>query len=348
MLIYTQRPSATRSGLKNARGNVSILLLGLLGILVVGTAYHLMRTHDTNLTSNKSFKENVEVDMMMTEIKMYLRSKASCVATFGGKKIGDTADRVSYFGVDAGNNYVADTNQFHATGSNIPLYLTDLRLDTIRLLNTSFLSPASDPNDWNKKFRFTKPPPPPPPPPAPVSIYTPTSNMSSFLAVFKFVKGPKLMLLQGRPEIVRIVPIEVALNGAGEIETCYYDSNSSESVWVADACNRIFGGTIMNSQCAHMNIKGSLSTDGYFCFNDMDPNNNIPGNIHKKHCVNSWYFEQMQCRIVIPPAGGNSNAVLCSQVDNEFMVGFSSFSCGKNCVKAQAMCCKSRLKNTGV
>jgi hypothetical protein len=336
--------------LQSARGNISILILGFLGILIVGTAYHLMSTHDTNLTSNKSLKENIDVDMMMSEIKLYLRSKASCTATFGTLKIGDTANRVSYFGDDRAvtKTYISDTNQFHATGTTIPLSMSTIQLDSIRLLDTSFLSPTANPNDWNEKFRFTKPPI------APMSIYTPTAstNMSTYLAVFRFTKSAAF-ILRGRPEIVRVVPIEVALNAASEIESCYYDSNSSESTWIADACNRIFGGTIVNSQCAHTNIKSSLSTDGYFCFNNLNVTNpNLPGDIHSKHCVTSWYFEQYDCRIIMSPVSGKDPKapVMCSEppdgAPDLFMVGFSTYSCGKKCVKTQAMCCKSKLKNT--
>lgn len=297
-------------------GGTSMIYLAVLGVFILGAIYQLMTTHDTNLTSDRAFTQNIEVDTTMEEIKMYLRSKQSCKASFAGKMIGDTVTDINFFGL-TGSSYMADTNHPISTGNLIPVFLSQLTLSNIKI---------DAPNAaWSAAFRSTP--------------YAPSSKMFTAFIVFTFTKGT-IISLRGRSEITRILPLEVALRPDNKIETCFFDSDSAMSRWVFDACSQLFEGTIMQAHCAHINVKRSLSTEGHYCLNAIDGNEFNPGDIHNKDCINSWYFQTRTDECHWLPTSGR---LICDE--DEVMVGFTSHSCGKNCVKANGLCCKARLNH---
>lgn len=297
------------------RGGTSLIYLGILGTFILGAIYQLMQTHDVNLTSDRAFTQNIEVDMFMEEAKIYLRTKAACKSSFGGKSLGDSADHIQFYGLQ-GTTYTADTAKRLNVGEPVPVFMSQLTVDSIKIV-----PPTAG---WLSTFRATP--------------YMPSSRMFTYFAQFTFTKG-SIISLRGRSEIVRFLPIEVALRPDGTIETCYFDSDSSVSRWVFDSCLQLFGGTIMQGQCADVNIKSSLSTDGHYCFNKLDGNDYTPGVMHEKDCANSWYFQTRStsdCHL-LPP----DKVLKCD--NDEVMIGFTSYNCGKNCVKASGLCCKIRL-----
>jgi prepilin-type N-terminal cleavage/methylation domain-containing protein len=134
----------------------------------------------------------------------------------------------------------------------------------------------------------------------------------------------------------RSIPLIVKKNNTNNslIYSCYTEENS----WYQEMCSSLMNGHYQEQNsslariCTDLNIKGSISTDGNFCFNK-------PGDIHQKDCASSWY------------AGWASNygGAACSTVagtcgKDQVVVGVAVLSCGKDCVHNVNMCCPIRLQ----
>jgi hypothetical protein len=256
-------------------GNVTLILLGFLGLFIVAGLIQLNRTHDTNLSASKSLRQNIEIDLVMDEAREYLRSKGSCSNSFKNKLINGETTGIALFGCDENTGIcTADTRHIIVAGALIPVAQSIVKLESMKLK-----SPSSA---WLALYR-------------PSGIYDPNANMRTLFIEFKFVKQIQkdaLSNVLGLADISRSIPIEVKVNPLGGlIESCYFDSNSDTNLWVRNTCVDIFGGTIFNSLCVDINLKGSVATDGHFCLNEVTADVNMPGNIKKKDCVKSWYFE---------------------------------------------------------
>jgi hypothetical protein len=310
--------------LGNHRGGVTLMLLAFLGCFIVAGIYQLNRTNDVNLSATKSISQNNEIDMIENEAKMFLRNKYSCKDSFYGRSFDATpngATTIKMFGLVNGT-YVADANHVLTTG-------TLLRVDD-SIVEFSEIVLKDPTAAWMNINR-------------PAGTYPPTAGMATLWVELRFTKkNQKLSLsnIMGLSHLVRTIPIEVTWQDPAAsppvIESCYYDSSGDDNLWVRDTCTGLFGGTILKSLCTDINVKNSISTDGHFCFNELDGNPNTPGNIHRKDCINSWYFERLEC-VGKGPAG----TVNCAA--DEIMVGFAASSCGKGCVQATATCCKQKL-----
>lgn len=146
------------------------------------------------------------------------------------------------------------------------------------------------------------------------------------------------------PTYFRTIPLLVKSDATDptKVFTCYNEENA----WNAQLCQGLLSGkytektAAIERMCEHINIKGSVSTDGHFCFNLITASVDKAGDIHQKDCINSWYGGWAQ------NFGGEScytektNAV-CNP---DFVTaGVTVSSCGKNCVKSELFCCKMRL-----
>jgi prepilin-type N-terminal cleavage/methylation domain-containing protein len=153
----------------------------------------------------------------------------------------------------------------------------------------------------------------------------------------------------GNPPIKmqRSIPLVVKKdnNDTTKIYSCYTEENS----WYQQICSSLLTGryTEQNSTiaraCTDFNIKGSVSTDGHFCFNEVQsPAGSTAGNVHKKDCISSWYAGWAQNNggpgcYTKSPNGGTCNG-------NDVAVGASAWSCGKECVQSAITCCPVRLR----
>jgi prepilin-type N-terminal cleavage/methylation domain-containing protein len=147
--------------------------------------------------------------------------------------------------------------------------------------------------------------------------------------------------------MVRTIPLVIKKNNSDptKIYSCYTEENS----WYQQICSTLLTGNYTEQNatvariCADMNIKGSISTDGHFCFNEVDSSStNSAGNVHRKDCINSWYagwaknFGGPSCYSKSPNGGGCNG--------NDVVVGASAWSCGKECVQSSITCCPVRLR----
>jgi hypothetical protein len=302
----------------NNKGNATLMLLGFLGLFIVGGLAQLMKTHDTNLIAVKSLRQNIEVDMVMDQAKNYLRSKGSCRESFAGQPTNGSTNQIALYGCDSVTGICTlDTNHVIVTGAIIPVDQSIVKLESINLRTPT--------DTWHDLYR-------------PDNLYDPNANMMTLFAEFRFVKEIQrnsFSNIMGMYDIVRSIPIEVKINPTTHlIDSCYYDSNADTNLWVRSTCVDIFGGTIFNSLCTDVNFKGSVSTDGHYCFNEVNSDIDNPGNIKHKDCAKSWYFERRACETL--PASG-----VCSA--NKVLVGWSAYSSGKDSVSSSGVCCNIRL-----
>lgn len=127
------------------------------------------------------------------------------------------------------------------------------------------------------------------------------------------------------------------------IFSCYTDQNS----WTQELCSGLLSGKYTEADgvnprtCSDLNVKSSISTDGHFCFNQINGSPTTAGNIHQKDCINSWYAGWAQNYDGALKKCYNSNGV-CQ--DDDVIAGVTVVSCGKNCVKSVNFCCSIRLR----
>lgn len=178
------------------------------------------------------------------------------------------------------------------------------------------------------------------------SIFSSDANLFRGQIEITFERGPA-----GNPNNLtyfRTIPILVKNDNSDptKIFTCYNEENA----WNAQLCQGLLSGRYTEKTaaterlCEDINIKGSVSTDGHFCFNKVDPTKpSAAGDIHQKDCANSWLAGWAQ------NYGGESCYVekantICKP--NFVIAGVTLTACGKRCVKSELMCCRMRLQKT--
>lgn len=186
--------------------------------------------------------------------------------------------------------------------------------------------------------------------------YDDNNPATNDIALAPFTSDTTLMRLQlnirfeksGAQELkfFRSIPLIVKRDSppnSNKIFTCYTDQNA----WTQELCNGLLSGKYTEADgvnprmCSDLNVKNSISTDGHFCFNQLNGSTTTAGDIHQKDCINSWYAGWAQNYDGPLKNCYNSNGICQS---DDVIAGVAVVSCGKNCVKSKNLCCPIRLR----
>ncbi len=283
-----------------------VVVTGVLA-LIAGCIAMLMIQQVKN---NVKVHEGFEINELMILIGDTLKNSSSCSETLGGMAI--PLDLTAPISVKIIKSKGLDGSGLPVEVFNIDKYknMPTMRVDKMELTNR-------EPFDGQRLFRYS--------------------------LEITFLSGSLANPTPTNPiqTITRRIPIIVRGNNTDpkllptKIESCYVD----QAVWLKELCEGMLQGfydeKLPNSVpakyvCSNINVPGSVSTDGSFCFNDPavgDPRKAT------KDCVSSWFMSVGSCY---------TTSFNCQA--REVLAGVRLIQTGKYTYSNENTCCVARIK----